>query len=57
MGNLLIVLAMILFVSAIACGADMVRLEKRFSPVWCVIITWTILLAGVVLLGAVLVKG
>jgi hypothetical protein len=49
--------AMIFFCLAVVCGADAIKLEKRFSPAWCVVITWTILLMGVTFFSIVLVKG
>jgi hypothetical protein len=49
--------AIFFFVAAVCCGADAIKLEKRFSPAWCVVITWTILLMGVTFFSIVLVKG
>lgn len=49
--------AIFFFVAAVCCGADAIKLEKRFSPAWCVVITWTILLMGVMFFSIVLVKG
>jgi hypothetical protein len=49
--------AMIFFCLAVVCGADAIKLEKRFSPAWCVVITWTILLMGVTFFSIVLVRG
>jgi hypothetical protein len=49
--------AIFFFVAAVCCGADAIKLEKHFSPAWCVVITWTILLMGVMFFSIVLVKG
>lgn len=49
--------AIFFFVAAVCCGADAIKLEKHFSPAWCVVITWTILLMGVTFFSIVLVKG
>lgn len=52
----LLIIAMIFFALAIACGADAIKLERKFSPAWCVAITWCILLSGVIMFSAVLVN-
>ena len=58
MNTLLLVYASVAcFVLAILMGIDVFRMERRYSSLLCVVLTWAFLFIGGCIFGYVLTKG
>lgn len=57
METLLLILAVLFWIAAIACGIDAIKLERRISPTWCVLIVWCLLLSGLAFFSVLLMRG